>query len=70
MIYGDIERTLEYEITKGSIITCILGKNKHWTDGILKMVNWKGIGMCLDKMEDTKVINVLKLVNRWQNDGQ
>ena len=32
------------------------------------MVDWKG--MCLDKMENTKVKNVLKLVHGWQNDGQ
>ena len=26
--------------------------------------------MCMGKMEDTKVTNVLKLVHGWQNDGQ
>ena len=29
LIYEDIERSFEYEITKGPMITYILGKNKH-----------------------------------------
>ena len=34
------------------------------------MVDCPGMGIYLDKMEDTKVTNVLKLVYGWQNDGQ
>ena len=68
LIYGYIERQVEYEAAKGPIMTYLMEKNKHWTEKIFHMVDWPGMKMRLDKMEDTKVTNVLKLVHGWQND--
>ena len=69
LIYGDIEKQVEYEISKGPLMTYFMGGNKHWIETIFNMVDWSGMKMCLGKMEDTKVTNVLKLVHGWQNDG-
>jgi hypothetical protein len=63
LIYGDIERRVENEITKGPMVTYLMGKNKHWTEKIFNTLDWPGMKMCMGKMEDTKVTNVLKLVH-------
>ena len=69
MLYGDVSGQLTHEITKGGLIQYLMSKNLHWDKTILNMIEWKGMETRLDKMKDTEVTNVLKMVHGWQNDG-
>ena len=64
-IHGDIERKVEDAITKGPMVEYLMGKNKHWKEKIFHMVDWIGMKMCMGRMEEMKVTNVLKLVHGW-----
>ena len=66
MLYGDISGQLTHEISKKEMIQYLMSKNLHWDENIFQMIDWKGMEKTLgNKMKDTEVTNVLKMVHGW-----
>ena len=67
---GDVVTT---DINKEKMLKFLWGKNMHWNEAIFDSIDWDAIGTCMKKMASKsgmRVINALKLVHGWQNDGQ
>ena len=68
-IYENIASKVREELTKDKLIKHLLVKNPHWTKTGFDTIDWESMGLCLGKMKDTKVTNVLKMAHGWQHDG-
>ena len=68
-IYGNIASAVREVLTKDKMIKYLLARNPHWTQQIFDTIDWESMELCLGKMKDTKVTNVLKMAHGWQHDG-
>ena len=70
LIYGDIAGVMTEDISQVGLDKYLRGKNPRWTTCIFQTIDWDSIGSCMSKMSPQRVINALKIVYGWQNDGQ